>query len=224
MTSTGESLDGGISILLAVQQSLIRDGIRKILETHHDFVVVGEADDGDSAIGQAADKNPEVIICDVIQPSESIVSVVGAIRRVAPGACVIILGMGDSLELVKALLGVGISGYLLMSVTEQEFVSAVRGARSDGLVSMKISRQAIIEMNNEARSGQLSERERAILELTAQAMSNAQIAQKLSVAEATVKRHMSNIFVKLGAVSRIDAVNKAAAASLISVPIWNNHD
>lgn len=221
MTTTPELLESGTSVLLAVQQCLIRDGIKKILETQQDFIVVGEAEDDDSAIGLAADKNPHVIIYDVHKPNESIVTAIDIIRRAAPRARIIVLGMDDSPQLVKALLGIGISGYLLMNVTEQEFVSAVRGARSDDLVSMKISRQAIIQMN-EARPAQLSERERIILELTAQAMSNAQIARRLSVAEATVKRHMSNIFAKLGAVSRIDAVNKAAAASMINVPVRNS--
>jgi len=120
-------------------------------------------------------------------------------------------------------LDAGVSGYIHMDATSEEFISAVRGASASanasitGKVSLVISRETLLRLNGED-DGVLSDREREVLELTARAMSNAQIARRLTITEATVKRHMTNIFNKLGAVSRIDAVNKATTANLIRVP------
>jgi DNA-binding NarL/FixJ family response regulator len=122
--------------------------------------------------------------------------------------------MYDGPVLLQSLLAVGIKGYLLKSVTRHELVAAIRGARADdGRILLSVSPTSLAA---QARATSvLSDRERAILELVASAMSNTQIANRLYLTEATVKRHIRNIFVKLEAVSRIDAVNKAIAASMI---------
>jgi DNA-binding NarL/FixJ family response regulator len=129
--------------------------------------------------------------------------------------------MYDGPQLLRELLALGICGYLLKNSTRQELVAAIRNARADDApVLLAVSRESLTQVQGPV-AGALSGREREVLQLVGQAMSNAQIAGRLCLSEATVKRHLRNIFTKLGAVSRIDAVNKALAASLISprVPV-----
>jgi DNA-binding NarL/FixJ family response regulator len=206
-----------ITILIVDDHALLREGLREILEAQDDMVVVGEAGDSASAIALVAEKRPNVVLLDVEIPGEDVTTTVSRIRALSSDSKVIILSMYDGPQLLRSLLAVGVRGYLLKSVHRQELVTAIRSAHSDnGRVVLAVSRESLAQAQ-EPSSDLLSAREREVLELTAQALSNTQIASRLSLTEATVKRHLRNIFVKLGAVSRIDAVNKATAASLITV-------
>jgi DNA-binding NarL/FixJ family response regulator len=206
-----------ITILIVDDHSLVREGLREILEAQDDMTVVGEAGDSSSAIALVAEAKPHVVLLDVEIPGEDATTTVSRIRSLSPNTQVIILSMYDGPLLLRSLLATGIRGYLLKSVHRQELVAAIHNACSDdGQVVLAVSRESLAQAQTTS-SDVLSDREREVLELTAQALSNTQIASRLSLTEATVKRHLRNIFVKLGAVSRIDAVNKAMAASLITV-------
>jgi DNA-binding NarL/FixJ family response regulator len=123
---------------------------------------------------------------------------------------VIILSMYEGPQLVQALLAAGIRGYLLKSIHWQELVVAIRAVHTDSdRVVLGVSRESLRYVQQGPPPGTLSARELEVLELVAQAFSNSQIASRLNLTEATVKRHLRNVFVKLGAVSRLDAVNKA---------------
>ncbi|HZB33956.1 MAG TPA: response regulator transcription factor [Streptosporangiaceae bacterium] len=203
------------TILLVDDHTLVREGFRAILEAEDDLVVVGEAGDSEATLAQAADKHPHVVLLDIEIPGEDVTSTVTKIHQLSPESQVIILSMYDAPRLVKELLTVGIRGYLHKGVCKHEVISAVRGARvGDARVMLSVSKESLEQVNGSS-AGPLSEREREILELTAQALSNTQIASRLYLTETTVKRHLRNIFAKLNAVSRIDAVNKAMDASLI---------
>jgi DNA-binding NarL/FixJ family response regulator len=209
-------MTGQITVALVDDHALMRDGLREILETQPDIAVVGEAGDSETAIGVVGEHQPRVVLLDVEIPGGEVTTTVGRIHEVAPHTEIVILSMYEGPHLLRRLLSLGIRGYLLKSVTRQELVSAVRNAcASDGRVILSVSRHSLAQPQA-TTVGELSRRELDVLELAAQAMSNAQIATRLYLTEATVKRHLSNIFTKLGAVSRIDAVNKAIAASLIS--------
>jgi DNA-binding NarL/FixJ family response regulator len=208
--------DDPTTILIVDDHALFREGLREILEAQDDLVVIGEAGDSESAVALTADKQPHVVLLDVEIPGDEVTTTVGRIRDLSPSSQVLILSMYDGPQLVQSLLAAGIRGYLLKSVHWQELVAAIRSARGDpGRILLAVSRESLAQVEGPT-SGVLSDREREVLELAAQALSNTQIASRLSLTEATVKRHLRNIFVKLGAVSRIDAVNKAVAASLIT--------
>lgn len=204
-----------ITILIVDDHTLVREGLREILEVHDDLKVVGEAGDSETAVVVAAGEQPDVVLLDVEIPGSEVTETVQRIRRHSPGSQVVILSMYEGPLLLQNLLAAGIRGYLLKSVHAEELVAAIRTVcLDDGRVVLGVSRESLAQAHGGA-AGTLSARERQVLELTAEALSNGQIASRLSLTEATVKRHLRNVFAKLGAVSRIDAVNKAAAAGLI---------
>lgn len=206
-----------ITVVLVDDHVLMREGLREILETQPDVVVVGEAGNSASAIELVARHQPRVVLLDVEIPGSDVTDTVVALRARAPNTQVVILSMYDGPHLLQRLLALRIRGYLLKSVSRGELVSAIRNACiDDGHVTLAVSRRSLAQLPGPPTP--LSRREVDVLELAARAMSNAQIASRLFLTEATVKRHLSNIFAKLGAVSRIDAVNKAIAASIMPPP------
>jgi DNA-binding NarL/FixJ family response regulator len=206
-----------ITVLIVDDHALVREGLKEIIEAKGDMVVLGEADDSASAVAFATEWRPDVVLLDVEIPGDDATITVRRIRHLSPGSRVIILSMYDGPQLLQRLLAVGVHGYLLKSVHREQLVSAIRTSCADeGRIVLEVSRESLAHALGPS-SGVLTEREREILELTAQALSNTQIAGRLCLSEATIKRHLRNVFVKLGAVSRIDAVNKALAASLITI-------
>ncbi|MFP3961823.1 response regulator transcription factor [Actinomadura fulvescens] len=204
-------------ILIVDDHALVRDGVREILETQEDMVVVGEASGSHSAVALVAETRPQVVLLDVSIPGDDAVTTVGRIRALSPGTAVVILSMFEGPYLLRSLLDAGIRGYLLKSATRQELVAAIRSVAADeARTVLSVSQESLLHLHGPTEDV-LTPLEREILQLTAEALSNAQIAARLSLTEAAVKRHLGKIFGKLGAVSRIDAVNKAAAASLITV-------
>lgn len=204
------SEDGPTTILIVDDHALLREGLREILETQEDMRVVGEAADSAVTVALAAEHQPDIVLLDVEIPGGEVTTTVGQIREHSPRSQVIILSMYEGPQLVQTLLAVGIRGYLLKSIHWQELVVAIRAIRADNdRVILGVSRESLSDIQPGQPPGILSGRELEVLDLVAQALSNGQIAARLGLTEATVKRHLRNVFVKLGAVSRLDAVNKA---------------
>jgi DNA-binding NarL/FixJ family response regulator len=198
------------TILVVDDHTLVREGLREILNAQEDLLVVGEAASHTAAVSVAAEKEPDIVLLDVDMPGGEVTSTVSQIHGRSPRSRVIILSMYEGPQLVQALLAAGIRGYLLKSAHWQELVIAIRAVRADDdRVVLGVSRESLSYAQQEPSQAVLSVREREVLDLVAQALSNAQIGVRLHLTEATVKRHLRNIFVKLGAVSRLDAVNKA---------------
>lgn len=214
--------DSGIRILLADDHAILRETLRESLEAEEDLVVVGEVGDGLGAAVACAELCPDVVLLDIDMPGPPVATTVRKLRSIVPQVRIVILSMYDSAQFVQELLQLGIRGFLSKGVSRQHLVSVIRSTmRDDGGVLLSLSHPNTVGGAADPKKPDeqsLSERERELLELVAQALSNRQIATRLGITEATVKRHLHNIFTKLGAVSRIDAVNKAVAGSLISVP------
>jgi DNA-binding NarL/FixJ family response regulator len=199
-----------ITILLVDDHTLVREGLREILETQGDLRVVGEAGDSATTVALAGQMRPDIVLLDIEIPGEKATVTVSQIRDVSPESRIIILSMYEGPQLVQALLAAGIRGYLLKSVHWQELTVAIRAVRADSdRIILGVSRESLRYVQQEPVPGTLSTREVEVLALVGQALSNGQIAARLGLTEATVKRHLRNIFLKLGAVSRLDAVNKA---------------
>ncbi|MFE5262768.1 response regulator [Streptomyces coelicoflavus] len=209
-----------IRILIADDHTLFREGVTEILTAAGGVEVVGEAHSGKDTCEKAAALHPDVIVLDVEMPGQGIRETLPRLRRVSPRSRVVVLTMHDDVVLARELLALGASAYLVKGSTRHELVSAIHSVvvdRGAGHVILSVSQQGLDRVG-QAPGDLLSEREREVLVLTAEALSNSQIARRLNIAEGTVKRHLRNVFGKLGAVSRLDAVNKAVAASLIPAP------
>lgn len=212
------SADAGTTILLVDDHALFREGLRELLSMEPDLTVLAEAGNGAEAAALAAEHRPDMVILDVGIPGDHAATTVGRILAVSPATRVIILSMFDDPSVVRELLAAGVHAYLLKSVTREDLVATVRSLTIDSdRMTLSISRQSFEQVSG-GGSKVLSDREVEIVGLVAQALSNSQIARRLDITEGTVKRHLRNIFTKLGAVSRIDAVNKAIAMNALSPP------
>jgi DNA-binding NarL/FixJ family response regulator len=206
-----------IRILVADDHTMLRHALCDSLRSEPDFDIVAEAGDGLSAVELAVQHHPDIALLDVEMPGQKALTTVMQLRDRCPDTHTVILTMHDAPGLVQDFLELGISGYLHKSATRATLISAIRATRSDDQqVTMSISRQSLkVSRLKPSGPGALSTREIEVLGHVAAARSNRQIANWMGIAEGTVKRHMRNIFEKLDAVSRIDAVNKAVAASII---------
>jgi DNA-binding NarL/FixJ family response regulator len=202
------------TILIVDDHAVVREGLCRLLTAYDDMRVVGEAGDLASAAALAAREHPGVILLDIGIPDGDGGTAVRRLRASSPASSVLIVSRREGPELVQAALAAGARGYLPMNIQGQELVVAIRAVLADpDRIVLGVSRASLAYGGDTPGPETLSEREREVLALVGQALSNRQIASRLSLTEATVKRHLRNIFVKLGAVSRIDAVNKAGHGS-----------
>jgi DNA-binding NarL/FixJ family response regulator len=204
-----------IRVLLADDQALVRSGFRMILDAEADVEVVGEAGDGDNAATLVPVLRPDVVLMDVRMPE---VDGIEATRRiVASGseARVIVLTTYDADEYVFAALRAGASGFLLKDVRPVELLEAIRVvARGDALLAPSVTRRLLERLTEDLPEaepppvdlGELTERELEVLRLVALGLSNAEIAARLVVSEATVKTHVSSVLRKLRLRDRVQAV------------------
>ncbi|WP_240642235.1 response regulator transcription factor [Microbacterium sulfonylureivorans] len=197
----------------------MRAGFRMILEATDDIVVVGEAASGVEAVAAASALHPDVVCMDVQMPD---MDGLEATRRIvgdpSVSAAVVIVTTFDRDDYLFSGLSAGASGFLLKNAGPEELVAAVRvAAAGDALLAPEVTRRVIArfaegEAYAPARTAtpdgmpELTEREDEVLKLVAQAMSNAEIAERLYIGEATVKTHVSNVLQKLGARDRVAAV------------------
>lgn len=212
--------DSLIRVALADDHTLFRQGIREMLSTDPGIRVIGEAATGPDAVALVAARRPDVLLLDVEMPGPGAAAVIREVRRGYPQTQVIVLTMHDDADVVRELLNCGAAAYLLKTILRDELVVAVRSVASrSGTVLLSVSRRTVTQLDgqrtNQPDHGPLTERELEVLTLTAQAFSNAQIASRLHITQATVKRHLTNIYAKLHAVSRVDAIRKATAAGLL---------
>lgn len=203
-----------ISVLVVDDQQLVRAGFRVILDLEPDFTVVGEAGDGHEAITLATRLQPTVVLMDVRMPGMDGLNAARAI--VADTASrVLMLTTFDSDEYVYAALRAGASGFLLKDAPSQHLVTAVRSvAAGDALIDPTITRRLIQQFVRASRPrntaperlAALTPRERDVLRHIAQGLSNAEIAQALTVEENTVKTHVGRILTKLDLRDRVQVV------------------
>jgi DNA-binding NarL/FixJ family response regulator len=214
-----------IRILLVDDQRLMREGLRILLELEPDLKVVGEAANGLDALESYAELLPNVVLMDVRMPGLDGVEATWRLRERWPEARIIILTTFDDDEYVFEGLRAGARGYLLKDVSGHDLAEAVRTVAAGGaLIEPSVARKVVAEFARlapPARTAEaglaepLSERERDILRLMAQGLSNREIAARLSLAEGTVKNYVTTILQKLGARDRTQAALRARELGLI---------
>jgi DNA-binding NarL/FixJ family response regulator len=208
-----------IRILLVDDQRLMREGLRILLELEPDLKIVGEGGDGQAALQAYADLQPDVVLMDVRMPGMDGVEATWRLRERWPNARVIILTTFDDDEYVFEGLRAGALGYLLKDVSGHNLAEAVRTVAAGGvLIEPSVARKVVAEFARMAPPARakdagltepLSEREREILQLLAQGLSNREIASRLSLAEGTVKNYVTTILQKLGSRDRTQAALRA---------------
>jgi DNA-binding NarL/FixJ family response regulator len=185
---------------------MMRDGLRSTIELEQDMCVIGEAVDGAEAVAMFEDLRPDVTLLDLQMPRVDGLQALTAIRAMAPDASIVVFTIYPGDARVTQALTLGATSYLLKSARKDEILKAIRAA-ADG-------RQIIAaEISDELAAHQgmavLTVRELSILRLVKEGMSNRLIAESLFISEDTVKTHMKNILIKLGASDRTHAVTIA---------------
>ena len=213
-----------IRVLLCDDQALVRSGFRMILEARPDLEVVGEAEDGLQAVELAVRSEPDVILMDVRMPNIDGVEAIRRIVAAGSGARVIVLTTYDLDEYVYDAIRAGASAFLLKDVQPTQLVDAIRVvARGEALLAPTVTRRLLDRFARSlpeagpppAALSSLTEREVEVLRLMAGGLSNAELAERLVLSEATVKSHVSNVFRKLGVRDRVQAVILAYDAGLV---------
>jgi DNA-binding NarL/FixJ family response regulator len=213
-----------VRVLIADDQALVRGGFRMILEAKEDMEVVGEAGDGAEAATLVEQLQPDVVLMDVRMPGVDGIEATRRIVASGSSARIVILTTYDVDEYVFAALRAGASGFLLKDVRPAELAEAVRVvARGDALLAPGVTRRLLdrfagVLPDDSARPqdlDELTEREVEVLRFVAMALSNAEIAARLVLTEATVKTHVSSVLRKLELRDRVQAVVYAYDVGLV---------
>jgi DNA-binding NarL/FixJ family response regulator len=214
-----------IRLLIVDDQRLMREGLRTLLELERGFEIVGEAGDGQAALAVYAELQPDVVLMDIRMPGMDGVEATRRLHTAWPNARVIILTTFNDDAYVFEGLRAGALGYLLKDVSGQELANAVRTvARGGALIDPSVARKVVDEFARLAPPARptdaglaepLSERERDVLRLLAEGLSNREIGLKLSLTEGTVKNYVTNVLQKIGVRDRTQAALRGKELGLI---------
>ena len=217
-----------IRILLADDEAMVRAGVGAILANDADIEVVAEAADGREAIDAASRHRPDVILLDIRMPRLDGLGALDELRRVVPEASVVMLTTFFEDEYIATALGAGASGFLLKSGDPRELLAGVR-AVADGAayLSPKVAQRVIAQLGTgpsgriarvstaQERVAQLTDREREVLSMVGEGLSNAEIGRRLHLVEGTVKAYVSSVLGRLDARNRVQAAIIAYEAGII---------
>jgi len=211
-----------VRLVLADDQTLVRHGIRSLLEIAGGIDVVAEAEDGATAVDAVREHGPDVLLLDLRMPGRDGIWALETLRDAGVEVAVLVLTTFDDDALVLRALQAGARGYLLKDVTLERLADAVRTlAAGDTLVQPAVTARLLRAVRSgpapaEEVPAELTGREREVLRLMAQGWSNRQIADALYLAEGTVKNHVSNVLLKLGVKDRTRAVLLALQGGLLA--------
>lgn len=200
-----------ITVLIVDDHAVVRHGIRALLEAEGGFQVVGDVGSGAEAVLRAADMAPDVVLMDLVMPEMDGVAATRRLKQQSPRSQVLVLTSYHDDEHIFPAIRAGALSYLLKSVGLDELTAAVRrAARGEATLHPRVAARLVRELDGASRETAqlytaLSEREREVLRLIADGLSNAQIAERLVITERTVKSHVNNILGKLHVADRTQA-------------------
>jgi DNA-binding NarL/FixJ family response regulator len=216
--------DKPIRVVLADDHAVVRKGIREFLEVESDIVVVAEAADGIQAVALVAEYQPDVAVLDIQMPGMTGIEATRQIKAEHPEVRVLVLSAYDDDPYVFALLQAGASGYVLKTASPSELVRAVRAVhRGESALDPAVTRKVVQQLASgrplgaQASVEALTQREVEVLRLTAKGQTNKAIGQALGISDRTVQGHLANIYGKLNASSRTEAVTQALKLGWITI-------
>lgn len=213
-----------IRVVLVDDQAMVRAGLQMVLAAEDDVEVVGEAADGAAGVREVARARPDVVLVDLRMPVMGGLEAARRILSEPDPPRVLVLTTFDDDEDVAAALRAGVSGFLLKTAPAEDLVEAVRTVASgagllDPAVTLRViasfAAAAVPDRRAADRLGELTERETDVLRLLARGLSNAEVAARLHLGEATVKTHVSRVLLKLGVRDRVQAVAFAYESGLV---------
>lgn len=207
-----------IRVMIVDDHDMVRRGLAAFLKAKTDLELVGEARNGQEALKVCEQVQPEVILMDLVMPEMSGAEATKAIREGCPEVQVIALTSFHDKELVQEALQAGAISYLLKNVSANELAEAIRGAHAGRPTLAPEAAQALIQTAGEgpAPGHDLTEREREVLALMVEGLTNPQIGERLVVSRSTAKAHVSNILSKLGVSNRAEAIATALQHKLVT--------
>src|SRR5918995_5793714 len=205
---------------LADDHTMFREGLESILASHGGIEVVGRSSTGgEDAVALVEQSKPDVVITQIDVDLNTAKEVLSKIRSASPESRIVVLTMHDNLHYLKALSKLGIDAYIHKTSSSSELLATIDAvSREPGGENVVVSMpRGLIERLGEEPAGALSERETEIVVLAARGLSNHQIATELDLSEATVKRHLANVYAKIGVGSRSEAVRTALMEQWIGI-------
>ncbi|MFJ7936304.1 response regulator [Sporosarcina sp. NPDC096371] len=204
-----------IQILLVDDHTVLRDGIRSILEPETDIKVVGEAVSGDEVLEKVKEFKPNCILMDINLPGKNGIEVTALVKSQYPNCRVLMLTMFEHDEYLIEALRAGADGYLLKDSSSEQVVAAIRMiAQGDSVIHPRMTKK-LVTYHQEPTETILSDREKEVLLELVKGLSNNEIAEALFISDNTVKIHVNKIFKKLNVKSRTQAVIYAVRNQLV---------
>lgn len=206
-----------IRVMIVDDHAVVRGGLSNFLQVHKDLELVGEAENGVEAVRRAQLLHPDVVLMDLKMPEMDGVAATREIRAQNPKTRVIVLTSFAEDNMVQGALQAGATGYLLKNVTGAELAHAIRAAHAGRMTLSSEATEALVHAATHpiVPADELTEREREVLALMVDGLSNQEIANRLFLSLGTVKFHTGNIYSKLGVDSRVAAVTLAIQRRLV---------
>jgi NarL family two-component system response regulator LiaR len=208
-----------VRVMLVDDHNVVRSGLATFLRAYEDLELVAEAKNGREAVRLCHEKQPDVILMDLMMPEMDGIEATKAILAEYPGIKIIAMTSFEDEQLVQGVLAAGAISYLLKNITSDELAKAIRDAVSGRSTLSPEAAKVLIQATRPSKQPlfDLTEREQDVLNLVVQGQSNQQIADSLVISLATVKAHISNILSKLQVSSRAEAISYAVKHKLVSL-------
>jgi two-component system response regulator NreC len=213
-----------IRLLIADDHTILRAGLRALLESEPDIDVVGEAADGRSAVKLTSELQPDLVLLDIAMPLLNGLEATHQIKHTCPQVKVLILSMHENEDYIRQALSYGAMGYILKDANPVELINAIRAVhRGEAVLSPPVTRLVVEnflrwgDLQKDHSPDDLSPREREVLQLIAEGYTNKQISEILSISIKTVQSHRMNLMSKLGLHDRTELIKYAIQRKIIDI-------
>ena len=205
-----------IRVLIVDDHAVVRSGLAAFFAAYPDLELIGEAENGAEALVRCQLQNPDVILMDLVMPGMDGVTATRQIKEKYADVKVIALTSFQEDDLVQGALQAGAIGYLMKNVTARDLANAIRSAHAEKMILSPEAAQILVNVKTKKQEyGELTDREREVLQLMVAGLNNTEIANRLVISLSTVKYHISNILAKLGVENRVAAVTTAIQKKLV---------